>query len=217
MDFKQYIRTLRKQRNIPVKKVLEALGISISTFNRLENETARPHPDFLRTFATALEGDYLYMLELLGYVDKPREKSESSPDKVPIIPWTMLSALTSMEYESLSHLAKEKIATSTQLPNLVALRIPGNQWAPYYQQGDVLFVQITEKVEDETPLLILEKVIQKSGKSVLEANIRRVKKIEGAFHLVSLSPFDQPEYLSLKEKDISIIGKIVRLERQLNH
>jgi len=215
MTFKEYIRTIRKQNGIPIKEVLKTLDISISTFNRIEDDNARPHPDLLKEFAKAIQGDYAYMMELLGYTSKPNPSQTWVQQSIPLVPWTLLPGIHTLPYEAVLNLAKEKMSVSQSIPKGIALTLQHDLWAPFYQSGDILFAELSQNIADKDLVLLLkEESSKKSGKQVLNPCIRKVVQLEKSLYFTeqSFNPHAKPELITKTHRS-NLIGKVVKLER----
>jgi HTH-type transcriptional regulator, competence development regulator len=103
-EFGEYIRSLRKKKDITINQLSLYSGISASQLSRIESgKRGIPKPPTIEKLANALKVDYAELMEKAGYIDEitPEFITEVNGEKI---------KLTQQEFEILNELKKHAIA-----------------------------------------------------------------------------------------------------------
>lgn len=70
-EFGEYIRKLRKEREMTIRQLELYSGVSNSYLSQLENgKRGIPSPDILKKLAKGLKVDYVFLMRKAGYVEE---------------------------------------------------------------------------------------------------------------------------------------------------
>lgn len=103
-EFGEYIRNLRKKKDITINQLSLYSGISASQLSRIESgKRGVPKPPTIEKLAHALKVEYSELMEKAGYIDEiePEVITEINGEKI---------VLTQQEFEVLNELKKHSIA-----------------------------------------------------------------------------------------------------------
>ncbi|MGE4170663.1 MAG: helix-turn-helix domain-containing protein [Candidatus Margulisiibacteriota bacterium] len=214
MDFKAFIKTLRKQKGITIREICVALDISQSTLQRLEDgRLTDPHPNTLKKLAGVLNTDYAHLMRLCGYLDAA-ESPKVGVQQVPFVPWAMLPGLHHLSTDELAHLSKETLPSSLKVSPLIALRLIEKHWMPTYVPGDVVILQQGQTYKDKDTLLLLAKVLPDPKPAL--ATFKRVRVFGDAAYLLPMTPLEEgPDLLLTPALEAGIVGRVVELRRRV--
>jgi len=70
VEFKTYLKNIRKEKNLSMRKVEELTGISQAYLSQIESgKRGTPTPNILKKLSKGLETDYIQLLQAAGYVN----------------------------------------------------------------------------------------------------------------------------------------------------
>jgi transcriptional regulator with XRE-family HTH domain len=209
MNFREFVRLVRRQKNIPVKEICAALDVSLTTFHRLEDgRLAHPHPHLLMEYSKVLGVDYLYLMQLCEYINSNDINEAHSAQKIPHFPWSVLPGLETMDVEHLTRISKEFELTDLKEAGLFLVTVDDDFWAPDIRKGDKITLQKTLHFKDKDMVVM-------SAKKPFPLTFKRVRKFAKKLFLQSVSVLDQTqeeEWSAVLEP--RIIGKVVEVKRR---
>lgn len=209
MTFKEFIRLVRRQKNIPVKEICKALDISLTTFHRLEDgRILYPHPHLLREYAKVLDADYMYLMELCGYVAAPELDKGQAGQRLPVFSWDGVPGLEKMSYDQLCQLSKQFIDYDGSQTSVFCMDVGEDFWLPEIQRGDRVIVEKDPKAISDKDILLL------SVKKPLIVTFRRVRIFSGKKFLHAMTIMDQPQEQEWTDGQAPVvIGKVIEIRR----
>ena len=70
MNFREYLKTKREEKNLSMNKLAELSGVSVMYISRLESgEREKPSPEIIGKLAKGLEEPYENLMVVAGYID----------------------------------------------------------------------------------------------------------------------------------------------------
>lgn len=79
MELGQYLKNLRKSKNITLREAAKRSGVSHPYLSQLENgKNDKPSPEVLKKLAETYDRKYEVLLEIAGYLDEKNEEINNS-------------------------------------------------------------------------------------------------------------------------------------------
>jgi transcriptional regulator with XRE-family HTH domain len=121
-EFGEYIKKLRKDRNLTIRQVELYAGVSNSYLSLLENgKRDIPSPEILKKLATAYKVDYNDLMDKAGYLNIKSEEdttneNENLPDWIKKLPPDLISFLQNEAKNKFTYLRVAQKAKLNDLP-----------------------------------------------------------------------------------------------------
>lgn len=215
-----YLKVLRNNAHLSLRKVNELKKISYSHLSMIEKGDRNVTPALLRNLAELYNVDYIDLYEKAGYVDLAEKEKimsnniQSSDKKTDgsavVFVYGIIPAGVPMEcIEDI--LDTEEISTDMLKggKQYFGLRIKGNSMYPEYLDGDTIILEKVEDCENGQDCVIMV-----NGN---DGTFKRVFKNENGIILQPLNTDYQPMIYTneqIEKLPIRIIGKVVELRRK---
>ena len=216
-DLGKYLKKLRNNKSLSLRKVDHITDISYSHLNMIENGKRNVTPALLRVLANLYCVDYLDLYEKAGYIDliEDEKKEKYKIDKLGN-PVTSIPILGTVK-AGYDYLAQENwIGTIDVETSLVgngkdyfALKVHGNSMSPVLIEHDIVIIKKQNDFENGD---IVVAIINSD-----EATIKKGKKTDSSITLQPLNTAYDPlvfTYNEIKSIPVTIIGIVKQLKRE---
>lgn len=211
-----YLNKLRKEKDISLRDVYKATGITFSHLSMIENGKRNVTPALLKNLANLYNVDYLDLYEKAGYIDLIEDDKRNA-----IL--TPLSEMNKAEIPVLGkvkagydYLANENIIGHIFLDfkpsdpeNYYALQVTGDSMDPLFSDGDIAIVHKQDAFESGNTCIVLV-----NGD---EATVKKVVKMDDGIDLIAMNPYYPVRHFSkndMNEIPVKIIGKVVEARKR---
>ncbi|WP_134160989.1 S24 family peptidase [Alicyclobacillus sacchari] len=217
--FGQYLRELRKQRNLTINQLALYSGVSAALISRIENnQRSNPKPDTLKKLASALKISYEELLLYAGVLSEQPNKATSKPStlkpvdstwyerQVPIPVLGSIRAGTPVEMLALNS-SEFILVDSYILGNHegFALEVVGDSMnGDYIFDGDIAIIKFTSNFSPQDIC-----VVAINGE---EATLKRVKCQGDICILTPSNPTMEP--MVYDATLVHVIGVVVEVRRR---
>jgi len=210
MDIGDKIAVLRKQNNLTLEQVGNAVGVGKSTVRKWESgEIANMRRDKIAKLVSALHTSPAY---LMGWTDDPSPKQKIEEVALPYVPMTKIPILGRVA-AGIPLYAEQQIEgyTVTDLnhgADYYALRVKGDSMnALGIYEGDLVVVRHQDTVDDGDIAVVLV--------DHEDATIKKFHREGNVIQLIpcSTNPANVIQIYDAKKTDIAILGKVIRAQR----
>lgn len=213
-----YLKELRKNKNLSLRRVDELTDITYSHLNMIENGIRKVTPALLKNLAILYNVDYLDLYEKAGYIDliadDKKNKIDSKPKavKVPVLGHIKAGIPISAIEEIIDY--EEIPETLAKKGQFFALTVKGDSMAPDIKNGDIaIFIAQPDVENGEIGAIIF------NGDN--EATLKRIYKDETGITLIPDNPNNQDEFKpthytnkEIKDIPITIAGKLMEVRKK---
>lgn len=193
------IRSLRKEKNITMKRLGEIIGVSESAVSQYENGKRQPDNETLIKIANCFGVTVDYIL------GRNNDYSSSNVVRVPVL--GLVAA--GIPIEAIENIIDYEEISSEQLNSdyeYFGLKIKGDSMSPRIQDGDVVIVRKQSDVDTGDVAIVCV-----NGDN---ATCKQIKKHADGISLIPYNTAHEIKFYSKQEIEslpISIIGKVVEL------
>ncbi|ACV59957.1 transcriptional regulator, XRE family (plasmid) [Alicyclobacillus acidocaldarius subsp. acidocaldarius DSM 446] len=220
-QFGQYLRKLRKERNLTINQLALYSGVSSALISRIENgQRGRPKPDTLKKLASALKVPYEDLLLHAGVLNEQISRTSESRDLKPVdpswykrqVPIPVLGSIRAgTPVEMLALNSSEFVLVDSDLLGNhegFALEVVGDSMiGDYIFPGDLVIVKYTSNFSPQDIC-----VVAINGE---EATLKRVKCQGDICILTPSNPSMEP--MVYNSVDVHVIGVVVEVRRRLRN
>lgn len=193
-DFGEYLKNLREQRELSLRKVEMLTNVNYSHLSLIENGLRSVTPALLKTLARVYRVNYLDLYEKAGYIDLANyEKNKSKNTTIPLL------GVVKAGYDLL---AEENLLgyVDVDLKNpeeYFALKVKGDSMQPVLYEDDIVIVHQQPDIENGQVAVVL------IGD---EATIKKIMKYDDCIELVAYNSYYPPKKL---KRGFIIMGRVV--------
>lgn len=209
----EYLKNLRKNRNLSLRKVDELTDITYSHLNMIENGIRNVTPALLKNLALIYNVDYLDLYEKAGYIDLIEDDKKSKIDSkptgimIPVLGYIRAGEPSTMFEDVIGY---EKIDNETaKRGTFFGLKVKGDSMFPYILEDDIVIFKQQEDAENGQIVAITI-----NGD---DATVKELKKNKDGIELIPYNRMYAPIKFSnddIIEKPVKIIGVFEELRRK---
>lgn len=193
------LRQLRNARNLTLKELAKALGTTPMTISRYENNQRQPDNEMLNKIANYFEVTTDFLLDRTNVTNYKNLKGKTL--EIPVY-WEYGISKDNKPEETFEVVVNNYDFVLNP-DNLIGFRVRTNQYTPYFLNGDLLIVELTDEPNSYSQyyLAVLDKM-----NCILESISNKGE--HAFFTRVTLEP-------RIVIKNPKIIGRILHLHRAL--